>query len=397
MLLSHIYIGTSGWDYEDWINVFYETDRNLFSQYARVFNTVEINSTFYSLPQKGFIEGLTRNAPKGFVFSLKLYREFTHKKLLNPKLLGESFNLFFNLISPLNERGKLGAILIQLPPKRREDIPWFKDFLEMLPKKYRYAIEFRDSTWLADDVYRLLRDFNIAYTIVDEPLLPPNIILTADFTYIRWHGRSQRPWYYYHYNLDELKDWAQKVNRIAEEVPLLLGYFNNHFRGFAPHNALQMLALLGMLDREKRQLLIKMDKYFSSIPRETIEEAQRAVSKGSIEGILKALAGEKRFERGMEISNDMVSYRIEGSRIYGKVKEYSIAIGVSERYIEHNCEDWRKSVEGKRFCKHMVKFFLTIPKDLSLQILEDIISNLEDWEFVAGNVESEGSTRNRPS
>ncbi|MEZ0346634.1 MAG: DUF72 domain-containing protein [Infirmifilum sp.] len=383
MLFARVYIGTSGWDYDDWIGPFYNRDKNLFSQYARVFKTVEINSTFYSLPSKNFIEGLTRVAPKDFIFSLKLYRGVTHKKLLKPEVIGHELDFFFKSISPLRASGKLGAVLIQLPPKPKEELTHFKDFLAMLPKGYRFAVEFRHPSWLTEEAFKILEDFNIAYTIVDEPLLPPQAMVTADFSYIRWHGRSQSPWYYYHYSLDELQAWAKKIGEITEKVSLLLGYFNNHFRGFAPHNALQMLALLGMLDRERRYLLAEMDKYFSAMPKETLEEAKTALEEGNIETILKALAGDKRFERGVEIDSKEVSYGIEEGKVYGKVKDYYILIDQSSRLISHNCEDWRKSLETKRFCKHMVKFFITLPRELSLQLLKDILTNIDDWEFVA--------------
>ncbi len=387
MLFGRILIGTSGWDYDDWIGPFYKTERGLFSQYTRVFNTVEINSTFYSLPGKGFIEGLLRSAPRGFVFSLKMYRGITHKKLLNPKLITEELDLFFKLINQLGGSGKLGAILIQLPPRPKNDVPWFKDFLEMLPREYRFAVEFRHPSWLNDGTFKLLREHNVAYAIVDEPLLPPEAVVTADFTYIRWHGRGERPWYYYHYTEQELKEWALRINQLIGNVSLLLGYFNNHFRGFAPHNALQMLSLLGMLDRERRQLLKEMDEYFQKLPEKSASKARTAALEGNVDEVLKALAGDKRYERGLEIKDEAVTYTVAGDRVIGKVKEYDVYIDLDSRIIRHNCEDWRKSLEGKRFCKHMVKFFLVIPRDLALKILEDIITNMDDWEFVADKSE----------
>ncbi len=383
MLFTRIYIGTSGWDYEDWIGSFYERETNLFSQYVRVFNTVEVNSTFYTLPTRKFLENLFRAAPRGFVFSLKMYRGITHKKLLNPKAVEQELDLFFKSLEPVRSTGKLGAILIQLPPVGTKEIPWFRDFLELLPKGYRYAVEFRDKSWLNENAWKTLAELNIAYTIVDEPLLPPDLVVTSDFTYIRWHGHGERPWYYYHYTLEELREWVPRIQKLADQVSLILGYFNNHFRGFAPHNALQMLALLGMLDREKKQVLKRMDEYFSSIPGDKLLEARKAVASGDVEGILRALAGEKRFARGLEISDRDVSVEMLGDSVAGRVKEYVVEISTRDRRIYHNCEDWRKQLESKRFCKHMVKFFLKIPRDTALRILNDIVSNIDEWDFEA--------------
>ncbi|QOJ78467.1 DUF72 domain-containing protein [Infirmifilum lucidum] len=395
MLFTRIYIGTSGWDYEDWVGPFYERETNLFSQYVRVFSTAEVNSTFYTLPTGKFMEKLFRVAPSGFVFSLKMYRGVTHKKLLNPKAVEQELDLFFKSLEPVRGTGKLGAILIQLPPVDTKEIPWFRDFLELLPKGYRYAVEFRDRSWLNENTFKILTELNIAYTIVDEPLLPPDLVVTSDFAYVRWHGRGERPWYYYHYTPEELREWAPRIQRLAEQVKLVLGYFNNHFRGFAPHNALQMLAFLGMLDREKRQVLKRMDEYFSSVPGDKLLEAKKAVISGDVEGILRALAGEKRFARGLEISDRDVSVEVLGDSIVGRVKEYVIEVNMRDRRIYHNCEDWRKQLESKRFCKHMVKFFLKVPRDTALKVLDDIVSSIDEWGFEA-DTSGEGERANSP-
>ncbi|UNQ74109.1 DUF72 domain-containing protein [Infirmifilum sp. NZ] len=387
MLFARVYIGTSGWDYEDWIGPFYSRETGLFSQYARVFNTAEVNSTFYALPTSRFLENLFRVSPRNFVFSLKMYKGITHKKLLNPKLAEQELELFFKSLEPVRTTGKLGAILIQLPPRGVEEIPWFRDFLEALPKGYRYAVEFRDTSWLREETYRTLSDLGIAYTIVDEPLLPPEIVVTSDFSYVRWHGRGERPWYYYHYTIEELREWVPRLQKLAENTRLLLGYFNNHFRGFAPHNALQMLALLGMLDRERREMLERMDKYFSSAPRNELERAQRAVASGDLETILKVLAGEKRFARGLEIDDREVAFEVLGDSVKGRVKNYVIDIDIKGKRIYHDCEDWKKQVESKRFCKHMVKLFLKMPREVAVKLLVDIVSNVDEWEFAAGTSE----------
>jgi len=204
--------------------------------------------------------------------------------------------------------------------------------------------------------------------------------VTAGFAYIRWHGRGERPWYYYHYSIEELKPWAQRVRELADEVGLVLGYFNNHFRGFAPHNALQMLALLGLAERRHLEALARMDRYFSSAPA-VAAGALEELREGRIEGVLKALAGERRFQRGLEIPDSEVSYTVTDRGLAARVRGYRVEVDRAERRIFHDCEDWRKSAESRRFCKHLVKLFLSIPRELARDLLADIASSLEEWEW----------------
>ena len=191
---GRILIGTSGWDYDDWVGPFYRDEKHKLAQYCRVFPTTEINSTFYSLPTPSLSGGLARATPRGFVFSAKLYKGITHEKKLNPKLgVDVLLREYFNAIEPLKRSGKLGPILIQMPPRPRKDFPYFEDFLSLLPENFKYAVEFRDHSWLDDGVFKLLEKYGVAYVIVDEPLLPPIVKVTSDIAYIRWHGRGLGP------------------------------------------------------------------------------------------------------------------------------------------------------------------------------------------------------------
>jgi len=375
-----VYIGTSGWDYEDWVGPFYDSDKGMFSYYVKLFNTVEVNSTFYALLNERFFEGLARSAPPNFLFSVKMYKGITHKKLLNPKHAEAEMEAYFKSIQPLARHGKLGAVLVQMPPRARSEIPWFRDFLDALPKGFRYAVEFRDPSWLSEESFRELRDRGIAYVIVDEPLLPPIVEVTSDFAYVRWHGRGERPWYYYHYSLEELREWAERLKRVVGEVRLLLGYFNNHFRGFAPHNALQMLVLLGLASAKHREALARIEARLSSAPK-VGESALKLLSEGEVGEALKVLAGEKRFQRALEISDAEVSYQVSERGVSARVKAYKVEIDRAERRVFHDCEDWKKLAESKRFCKHLVKLFLLLPRETAVSILSDIVSNLEEWSF----------------
>lgn len=383
MFFAKIYIGTSGWDYDDWVGPLYSSERGLFTQYSRTFNTTEINSTFYSLPSERFLKNLASYAPQGFKFSLKMYKGITHKKLLNPKTSRKELELFLKAVRPMKELGKLGAILVQMPPKTRDEIPWFEEFLKLLPADYKFAVEFRDQSWLSDDIIETLRKNGIAYTVVDEPLLPPVTHVTADFAYIRWHGRGERPWYYYHYSIEELKQWVPKINDLSLKVRTIYGYFNNHFRGFAPHNALQMLFLLGMANKRQKELLRRMDEYFKRGEAEQIalKASLKLKAGGDIVPVLGILAGNRRLKRGLHIPDEEVNISVEEGKIEGGVKNYKVAIDLENRTIYHDCEDWKKISEGKRICKHLVKFFLSLPEDLARKILRDIVDNIDEWEF----------------
>ncbi len=380
-LFARIYIGTSGWDYDDWVGPFYTSPRGLFTQYARIFDTTEINSTFYSMPSPAFLRNLASRAPKGFVFSLKLYKGITHKGLLRPQVVRDELNAFLRAVDEIKVRGKLGAVLVQMPPRSREEIPWFQDFLSILPSGYRFAVEFRHPSWLSEDVLEALRRRGVAYTVVDEPLLPPEVHVTADFSYIRWHGRGQRPWYYYHYSEEELKKWVPRINQLSTQVRVIYGYFNNHFRGYAPHNALQMLSLLGMANRRQREALRRIEEYLRRGEAERVAARAREALGGDLEDVLRVLAGEARFRRGLEIPLEEVEYRVSGHVVEGRVKNYRVKIDLEAREIFHDCEDWKKIAESHRICKHLVRFFTALPRELAERIVRDLVENMDEWEF----------------
>ncbi len=268
-----------------------------------------------------------------------------------------------------------------MPPRSREEIPWFQDFLSILPSGYRFAVEFRHPSWLSEDVLEALRRRGVAYTVVDEPLLPPEVHVTADFSYIRWHGRGQRPWYYYHYSEDELKKWVPRINQLSTQVRVIYGYFNNHFRGYAPHNALQMLSLLGMANKRQREALRRIEEYLRRGEAERVAARAREALGGDLEDVLRVLAGEARFRRGLEIPLEEVEYRVSGHVVEGRVKNYRVKIDLEAREIFHDCEDWKKIAESHRICKHLVRFFTALPRELAERIIRDLVENMDEWEF----------------
>jgi uncharacterized protein YecE (DUF72 family) len=266
--MSTLRIGTSGWSYNEWAGVFYpSTTANKLSFYSKVYGTAEIDSTFYALPSKGMVLGWSRYTPEGFVFSVKLPQTLTHEKRLDLKNGAEGDLIrFLSLMKPLIAAGKMGPVLIQLPPSFSYDADFerLEGFLGAVPEDVRFAVEFRHPSWLRDDVWSLLRREKVANTIVDEPLLPPDLVVTADFAFIRWHGRGSRPWYNYRYSPQELAAWVPKVKEVAGRVKETFGYFNNHFRGFAVENSLKMMGLMGQSTPEQEEAGAKAARFLDT-------------------------------------------------------------------------------------------------------------------------------------
>ena len=128
---------------------------------------------------------------------------------------------------PLQLGGKLGCLLIQLPPKYSYNPHNLAGFFELLDPFFCYAVEFRNLSWLALETktFELLKQYGVAYTVVDEPLLPPEVHITADFAYFRWHGHGEPIWFDYHYSKEQLDEWAPKVQQAAGKVKKIYGYF----------------------------------------------------------------------------------------------------------------------------------------------------------------------------
>jgi uncharacterized protein YecE (DUF72 family) len=260
-----VHLGTSGWSSKEWEGPFYpKGEKKKLTYYSRFFDTVEIDSTFYAYPSGGMILGATRNTPPGFVFSAKLPKLITHEKRLDlDRGVKEDLFKFLRLMMPLMEDGKLGPLLVQLPPGfgYSEGLKKLERFLGVLPTDVSFAVEFRNKTWLGkSDALDLLREHNVAVTTVDEPLLPADTTVTADFAFVRWHGRGDRPWYNYRYRQDELQGWSKKVEAIGTKTKKVYGYFNNHFHGYAVENSLKMMELLGTASAEQRKLLAQVSK-----------------------------------------------------------------------------------------------------------------------------------------
>ncbi len=238
-----IHVGTSGWHYKHWIGDFYPekfAPAKMFSWYARDFHTVEINNSFYRLPEEKTFQSWRDLAPPGFIFAVKASRFITHIKRLRDA--ADSIDLLLSRAKPLGPT--FGPILFQLPPRWKLNLDRLAEFLSILPRGHRYSLEFRDESWCVPQVYDLLARYNVAYCIHDWREMPWPKQLTADFTYIRFHGSGTR--YGGDYPDSQLRDWADRLRDMQRQLRAAYVYFNNDIGGHAIRNARKLKQLLGV-------------------------------------------------------------------------------------------------------------------------------------------------------
>jgi len=267
---AKIYVGTSGWSYPkgegSWTGYFYPTGKiNELEYYSQFFDTVEINSSFYRPPNPGYVYNWARRVPEGFLFTVKLWQKFTHPKMYE-EATGEAavisqkdVDQFKRSIEPLARYGKLGALLAQFPPSFKND-GFGQQILGAVIKtfnEYRLAVELRHRSWSDDEnTARFLRENNVTWVQIDEPKFQSSIAgevpITADVAYFRFHGRNAEMWwkgdsetrYKYLYSGDEINELVEKVEVASEQTNLTFALFNNHWRGYAPRNAVDMMKAL---------------------------------------------------------------------------------------------------------------------------------------------------------
>jgi len=210
--------------------------------------------------------GWLKYSPSDFIFTAKIPKVITHDKKLGLKGdVKTNLETFLDLMRPLQLGGKLACLLIQLPPKYSLNPQNLEAFFELLDPTFRYAVEFRNNSWIKDETWELLKAHDVAYTNVDEPLLPPEVHLTTDFTYFRWHGKGEKIWFDYKYSDDELNSWVPKVEEAKGKVKKIVGYFNNHYHGYAPENCLYLIEKLGLLSEKEKQIRKSTPKQSSLI------------------------------------------------------------------------------------------------------------------------------------
>lgn len=249
--MTKLYIGTSGWHYADWRGRFYSSDVTGYQElafHAEHFNTVENNSSFYRIASEDTYKTWDRMTPPGYLFSLKLNKLITHnyRLELNDEVRERTRYI---LSSTQVLKDKLGAILIQLPPSFRFDLPRLAAFLKFFthevrshPYTFDIAIEFRNKYWFADEVYQLLKKHNVALVAAQSSRYPGARQVTADVAYIRLHGPEKL--FASKYSKQQLEEWAVYITTISPKVGRIYVYFNNDFHGYALENAKELAALL---------------------------------------------------------------------------------------------------------------------------------------------------------
>jgi uncharacterized protein YecE (DUF72 family) len=236
-----ILVGTSGWQYKHWRGVFYPKGLKTaeeFKYYLSLFDTVEINNSFYKLPEPATFSGWNKSAPDGFTFAVKASRFITHMKKL--KMTREEIQKFFLHLRKLKD--KLGPILFQLPPLWKVNAERLAAFCSILPKNFRYAFEFRNTTWYTEEVYKVLRKYNAAFCIYHLSHHISPIEVTSDFVYIRLHGPGEK--YQGEYKAKELEGWAERCLEWQRSGKDVFVYFDNDQAGYAVRNARQLKELL---------------------------------------------------------------------------------------------------------------------------------------------------------
>ena len=257
--MSAIHIGTSGFSYDDWKGEFYPRDmtqRDFLEFYARHFKVLELNFSYYRIPEAHLTRQMISRSGGALEFVVKAFRQMTHE--ITPHSLTEVLPLFIEGISPFIESGNLATILLQFPQSFHyipENRFYLKSLIEAL-RPHPVSVEFRQKTWLKESVYKALGELGAGFVCVDEPalpsLIPPVAINTSRLGYIRFHGRNREKWYGtdsrtrydYLYTEEALKEWVPGIRKLAKNTDKLFAFFNNHARAQAVTNAKMLINLL---------------------------------------------------------------------------------------------------------------------------------------------------------
>ena len=266
---SKISIGCQGWNYADWTtkaggdSIFYPRGTRsdeMLALYAEIFDSIEVDSTFYAIPPSSTIENWSKKTPDEFTFSLKLPQEITHTHALRET----SFPILEEFCERVLElKEKLAIVLIQLPPQfegNKENALSLRNFLERLPPKIRFAIEFRHRDWLIDWTFEELEKNNVALALVEGSWIPRDLMFQAieklktDFAYVRFMGERDLTAFdkIYRHQDTNLQMWKEEIEKItAREIFV---YFSNFYEGHAPASANKLKELLGQKTGDARTL-----------------------------------------------------------------------------------------------------------------------------------------------
>jgi uncharacterized protein YecE (DUF72 family) len=246
--MGTIHVGTMGWSYNFWVGNFYDEgtrSNGYLTEYSKHFDTVEINNTFYRIPNVTSLEKWNRQTPDEFLFSAKFPQVITHQKML--KNCENEVELFLERMSTL--QSKLGPLLLQFPPTfGPEKIALLTDFLSRLSKKHKYAVEVRNKKMFNEKLYSALREYSVALTLTPILSVPKTEQITADFAYIRWEGdrrtvkgtlgRVEVD------RTDDIHDWANSIIGLSEKTKQVFGYFSKYYSGHPPTDAKMLLESL---------------------------------------------------------------------------------------------------------------------------------------------------------
>jgi len=233
-----IWVGTSGYNYPEWKGSFYPADlaaAKMLPYYAARFPTVEINYTFYRMPTEKLVGGWAAQTPSPYKLTLKAPRRITHDSRL--KNTGDLVKSFCDTAATLGE--KLGALLFQLPPNLKKDLALFDAFLDELPPKVCGAFEFRNLSWLDEEIYARLAKRNLALCIADSEKMQTPVRLTADYAYFRLRDEGYTP--------DDIKRWADTIARDAAGCREVFIYFKHEEEGKGPEFARLLMTHLRLI------------------------------------------------------------------------------------------------------------------------------------------------------
>jgi len=249
--MNQLLLGTSGYSYSDWIGPFYPEGLDKSEQlsfYSTFFNTVEINFTYYKIPNPHIFDRMAAKVTGDFIFSVKTHSSMTHTR----DCPADDYKRYIDALTPLRDSGKLGVVLMQFPWSFKLSASSM-DYLGSLREKLEgleLCAEFRHNSWLTDEVYDFLRSSAIGFCNVDQPrlrtLLTPTDINTTDFGYIRFHGQNAANWwkpaeaymrYDHMYSQDELLPWVPRIKKLSASTNKSYIYFNNHYKAQAVKSA----------------------------------------------------------------------------------------------------------------------------------------------------------------
>jgi uncharacterized protein YecE (DUF72 family) len=249
---ERVRVGCSGWSYKDWVGPFYPSGtegKDYLKLYARTFDSVEVDSSFYRIPSPSLVSHWKSTTPPGFKFAPKLSKKITHEnKLENYE---STLLYFYSVFSKLGD--KLGPIVVQLPPsiKVEKHKAQMEKFVSSLEPKFKHAVEFRHKSWFTTATYKLLERNNVslAWSINQYLETPP--VVTADFIYLRMVGTREITKFdgIQKEMREEMERWAAQLKEKASAMKDdSYVFFNNHFAGFGPESVNEFRRLLGMIE-----------------------------------------------------------------------------------------------------------------------------------------------------